>query len=230
MPPEERGVAFEDMILLPNPFPILPLHCTIADRQHRPQQLHGRIATFLYLAAAIGPDMAALYNGPRCGASAPDHFHLQAAQANEIPMLAELSTASDTRAVAPHSSFGRNMLVFHGTKAADVAAEIEHSIDALQQIESETDEPMFNLLARFAADQFIAVLFPRAAHRPACYFVSGPEQLLISPAILEMSGILVTTEPDHFARVDARAARAIYEDVSISAPKLADVYAKILGH
>lgn len=230
MPPEERGIAFEDMILLPNPFPILPLHCTIADREHRPQQLAGRFATFLHLAQAIGPDMAALYNGPRCGASAPDHFHLQAAQANEIPILAQLSTVSDTRAVVPHSSFGRNMLVFHGTKAADVAVEIEHSIDALQQIESATDEPMFNLLARFAADQFIAVLFPRAAHRPARYFATGPEQLLISPAVLEMSGILITTEPDHFARVDARAAREIYEDVSISTAKFAEVYAKIMRH
>src|SRR3954447_7397686 len=76
MPPEERGVAFEDLVLLPNPFPILPLHCTIADRIHRPQEIRGRLATFLHLAQEIGSDMAALYNGPRCGASAPDHFHV----------------------------------------------------------------------------------------------------------------------------------------------------------
>jgi hypothetical protein len=227
MPPEERGVAFADLVLLPNPFPILPLHCTIADRQHRPQQLRGRIATFLRLAEEIGPDMAALYNGPRCGASAPDHFHLQAARANEIPILAQLSTSAGTRSVVPHSSFGRNMLVFRGTKAIDVAAEIEHSIDALQQIESATEEPMFNLLAQLTGGRYTAVLFPRAAHRPACYFATGPEQLLISPAILEMGGILVTTEPDHFARTDARAARAIYDVVSISVARFAELVAKL---
>src|SRR4051794_26976926 len=228
MPPEERGVAFEDMVLLPNPFPVLPLHCTIADREHRPQQLAGRVATFLHLAQAIGPDMVALYNGPRCGASAPDHFQPQAANAEEIPILAELSTASDTRAVVPHSSFAPNMLDFHGTKAADVTADIEHSSDALQQIESATDEPMFNLLARFAADQYMAVLFPRAAHRPACYFATGPGQLLISPAVLEMGGILVTTNSDHFRRIDIRAARAIYEEVSFSDARFADLVAKVL--
>ena len=199
MPPEERGVAFEDLVLLPNPFPILPLHCTIADREHRPQQLRGRIATFVHLAQEIGPDMAALYNGPRCGASAPDHFHLQAARADEIPILAQLSTIADSRPIVPHSSFGRNMLVFRSTNATDVAADIERSIDALQQIEATTDEPMFNLLAHFAAGRYTVVLFPRAAHRPACYFATGPDQLLISPAVLEMGGILVATEPDHFA-------------------------------
>jgi hypothetical protein len=230
MPPEERGIAFEDLVLLPNPFPILPLHCTIADREHRPQRLQRRIATFVHLAAAIGPDMAALYNGPRCGASAPDHFHLQAAQASDIPILAQLPTLAGNLPVLVHSSFRRNILVFRGTNSAEVAANIQRSIDALQRIESASDEPMFNLLAHFAADHYMAVLFPRAAHRPACYFATGPDRLLISPAVLEMSGILVTTEPDHFARVDASTAGRIYEEVSISAAKFADVCTTIMGN
>lgn len=229
MPPEERGVAFEDLVLLPNPFPILPLHCTIADRKHRPQQLRGRVATFLHLAQEIGPDMAALYNGPRCGASAPDHFHLQAARANEIPILTQLSTILDVRAIYPHASFGRHMLVFQGRNAPDMATDIEQSIDALQQIEAATGEPMFNLLARFVKGHYKAVLFPRAAHRPACYFAIGADQLLISPAILEMGGILVATEPDHFARIDARVARTIYEEVSISAARFEALVATIMA-
>ena len=226
MPPEERGVAFEDLVLLPNPFPVLPLHCTIADREHRPQQLRGRIATFLHLAQQIGPDMAALYNGPRCGASAPDHFHLQAARADEIPILTQLPTFDGTHQVSEHSTFGRNMLVFRNTNATDVAADIDRSIDALQLIEATTDEPMFNLLAHFAAGHYTVVLFPRAAHRPACYFMTGPDQLLVSPAVLEMCGILVTTDPEHFARIDARAAQTIYEEVSISANQFAKFVAK----
>jgi ATP adenylyltransferase/5',5'''-P-1,P-4-tetraphosphate phosphorylase II len=227
MPTEERGVAFDDLVLLPNPFPILPLHCTVADREHRPQTIQGRINTFLHLAQEIGPDMAALYNGPRCGASAPDHFHLQAARANEIPILAQLSTIAGNQPIVPHASFGRHMLIFRGTNAADVAADIERSINTLQQLEATTDEPMLNLLAHFTADRSTVILFPRAAHRPACYFTKGADQLLISPAVLEMAGILVTTEPDHFARIDARAARTIYEDVSINAARFEDLVATI---
>ena len=227
MPPEERGVAFEDLVLLPNPFPVLPLHCTIAAREHCPQQLRGRIATFLHLAQEIGPEMAALYNGPRCGASAPDHFHLQSGHADSIPILAQLSTLASSRPIVAHSSFGRNMLVFRNTNATEIAAHIERLIDALQQIERATDEPMFNLLAHFAAGRYLVTLFPRAAHRPACYFATGPGQLLISPAVLEMCGILVTTDPEHFARLDARAAQSIYEEVSISGARFADLVAKI---
>jgi hypothetical protein len=227
MPPEERGVAFEDLVLLPNPFPILPLHCTIADRIHRPQQISGRIATFLYLAQEIGPDMAALYNGPRCGASAPDHFHLQAARASDIPILTQFPMIMSGRPVVPHSSFGRNMVFISGTSAGDVAVNIGRLIDTLRQIEATGDEPMFNLVARFDAGHYAVVLFPRAAHRPACYFATGPDQLLVSPAVLEMCGILVATEPDHFARIDARVARGIYEEVSISANRFADLAAKI---
>ncbi len=220
MPAEERGVAFEDLVLLPNPFPVLPLHCTIADREHRPQRISGRIATFLHLAHDIGPEMVALYNGPRCGASAPDHFHLQAARADQIPILTQLPSIAGSRAAVAHASFGRNMLLFNGTNAPEVATNIERSIDALGRIEATTGEPMLNLLAHFQAGQYMVVLFPRAAHRPACYFATGPDQLLISPAVLEMCGILVTTEPEHFARIEARTARAIYEEVSINSERI----------
>jgi hypothetical protein len=228
MPPEERGIAFEDLVLLPNPFPILPLHCTIAGRLHRPQQLRGRIATFVHLAEEIGPDMAALYNGPRCGASAPDHFHLQAARANDIPILAQLAALTDSRPVIAHLSFGRNMLVARSTNADDAVANIERSIEVFQQTEAATDEPMLNLLAHFAAGRYTVIIFPRAAHRPSCYVATGLDQLLISPAVLEMGGILVTTDPEHFARIDARAAQTIYEEVSISAARFAHLVVKIL--
>ena len=216
MPPEERGVSFEDLVLLPNPFPVLPLHCTIANREHRPQQIRGRVATFLHLARDLGPDMVALYNGPRCGASAPDHFHLQAARAADIPILNQLPGAAADCPVAPHSSFGRNMLVYRNADTAAIVSDIERTMDTLQRIVATTDEPMLNLLAHFDAGRYTVVLFPRAAHRPACYFASGSEQLLVSPAVLEMCGILVTTEPEHFSRTDARVARTIYEEVSIA--------------
>jgi hypothetical protein len=216
MPPEERGVAFEDFVVLPNPYPVLPLHFTVACREHRPQTLVKQIGAFLRLAKEIGPEMAALYNGPRCGASAPDHLHFQTARANEIPLLSQLPSVPAGRSFVPHSIFGRNMLVFVSGNELQIQANIERSVDALRQIEAPAEEPMFNLLAHFESRGYSGVLFPRAAHRPACYFKTGPDHLAISPAILEMCGILVATEPDHFARIDSRIARSIYEQVSIS--------------
>ncbi len=227
MPIEERGVAFENLVVLPNPYPILPWHCTIASREHRPQQLEVSIDRFLRLSAAIGPDLASFYNGPRCGASAPDHFHFQAARADGIPILDQLPTLSGTRPVVAHASFGRPMLVFHSSKAVEMQANIEDAIKALRRVEETTDEPMLNVIAHYEADCYTAVLFPRALHRPACYFADGPDQLLISPAILEMSGILVTSEPDHFDRIDASTARAVYEEVSLNVAEFERVLASL---
>ncbi len=227
MPAEERGVAFEDLIVLPNPYPVLPLHCTIAARAHCPQRIAGGIGTFLQLAKALGPDMAVFYNGPRCGASAPDHLHFQAARAAQIPILAELPTTSSSGCIVAYSSFGRHALVFGGTRDAGIHSDIERSVEVLRQIELATDEPRFNLLAHFHVGRWTAVLFPRAAHRPACYFATGPDQLLVSPAILEMCGILVTTEPDHFARLQASAVNAIFAEVCISPTHFRQLVAKV---
>jgi hypothetical protein len=216
MPPEERGMAFEDLVLMPNPFPVLPMHCTIAAREHRPQALAGQVEQFLLLARAIAPDLAVFYNGPRCGASAPDHFHFQCARADGLPILNELPVVGGVESVTPVFSFGRSMIVVTGTDAAQVAKLTETAIDALPRVEGRLDEPMLNLLAHHDGNHFTAVLFPRRAHRPACYFADEADRIAVSPAILEMCGILVVTEPQDFERIDADIARGIYEEVSLA--------------
>lgn len=227
MPAEERGMAFEDLVVMPNPFPVLPLHCTIAAMEHTTQRLSGRIGQFLRLAEAIGPDLAALYNGPRCGASAPDHFHFQAVRAEVIPLLQQLSTAATSAKVASQSSFGRRILVVESADAAESEALLERIVGGLGVIGGAAEEPMLNLIGRFADGCYRIVAFPRAAHRPACFFAVGPEQLTISPAVLEMGGVIVTTEPEHFDRVVAETARGIYDEVSVSAKVVTDVVARI---
>jgi Domain of unknown function (DUF4922) len=216
MPIEERGVTFEDLVIMPNPYPVLPMHCTIAARQHQPQRIAGRIECLLRLAAELGPDLAAFYNGPRCGASAPDHFHFQAASARDISILSQLPAKSAGRSLAAKTSFGRNLLIAQNAELSEVGRAVEQAINALREMEQSSDEPMLNLLAYHDGGQYTAILFPRRAHRPACYFATDAEQLLISPAVLEMCGILVATEADHFEQINAEIARAIYREVSIS--------------
>ena len=139
MPAEERGMAFEDLVVMPNPFPVLPLHCTIAGREHRPQRIAGRIETLLRLAEAIGPDLAAFYNGPRCGASAPDHFHFQAARADAIPILTQLPSKAGWPSVIAHSSFGRKFLIFESTNSGgSVGTTSNDRSPRLRQIEAQS--------------------------------------------------------------------------------------------
>ncbi|HEX4415339.1 MAG TPA: DUF4922 domain-containing protein [Lacipirellulaceae bacterium] len=228
MPVEERGVAFENLVIMPNPFPVLPLHCTIAAREHRPQQIEGQVGRMLRLAAEIGPNLAVFYNGPRCGASAPDHFHFQAAVAKEIPILAGERGLPIGRSLFATTNFGRHMIVARGGDLMIVERAIERAFNALRELQEPADEPMLNLLAYHDGTHYKAILFPRRAHRPACYFATGPDQLLISPAVLEMAGVLVATEAEHFERIDAEIARGIYQEVSIGDADFARLAAKII--
>ena len=218
MPAEERGVAFEDFVVLPNPFPILPLHATIASRDHQPQRIMGRVDAYLRLARDLSPDLAALYNGPRCGASAPDHLHFQAAVASEIPILAQFPP-KQRRPHFAHTSRSRRMVVFAGADPARIPRDVDVTIAALAELDPSDAEPMLNLIARFDGRQYLVVLFPRAAHRPVCYFQPEPDQILISPAILEMCGIVVATEEAHYSRVDDRVVEEIYKEVSLAGPQ-----------
>lgn len=92
LPAEQRGLLWEDRyLLLANPAPILDDHLTIAHVDHRPQRLRGCVDDLLALTEALSTHFTLLYNGPRCGASAPDHLHFQACARGLAPIELELS-------------------------------------------------------------------------------------------------------------------------------------------
>jgi ATP adenylyltransferase/5',5'''-P-1,P-4-tetraphosphate phosphorylase II len=220
MPTEERGIGLGDLVVLPNPYPILRWHCTVPERTHRPQRLAGRIVKLLELAQAMGPEMLVFYNGARCGASAPDHFHLQACDARNIPLLSELPLTGDGALCQAHSSFGRNMLLLADPQADRLQQQFEHVLSVLRGGE-EGGEPMFNLIALVRDGRYWAILFPRAAHRPSCFSAPGDARLAISPAALEMAGLLVVSDPDQLDRVDEQTAHTIYQEVSLNDTRFA---------
>ncbi len=227
MPPEERGIAFGDLVIAPNPFPVLPMHCTIPSREHTPQRIEGRVATLLQLAGRFGPEMFVFYNGPRCGASAPDHFHFQAALAEPVPVLRDASVEIGPERVDGHESFGRRYLVLTGSDPAAVGDRIERAIGVLGELTGDGDEPMLNLIVHGRQDGLIAVLFPRAAHRPSCYFLEGPERIAVSPAALEMAGLLVCADPEDFEKVRPAEAETIYQEVSLDADRFAQLWDRL---
>lgn len=215
MPREERGVAFDDLVILPNPFPVLPRHCTIPSREHAPQRIEGRVAMLLKLASRFGPEMFVFYNGPRCGASAPDHFHFQAGLAAPAPVLSESTVETGPVRVEDRESFGRRYLVLTGSDAGAVGDQIERAIGVLGELAGGGEEPMLNLLVHGRPAGLMAVLFPRAAHRPGCYFSAGPDRIAVSPAALEMAGLLVCADPEDFDKLQPAEAERIYREVSL---------------
>lgn len=75
-PGEQTALLWEDLKLLVNPFPIHHQHFTVVAKHHQPQRLRGRERQMARLAAQL-PGYTVFFNGARCGASAPDHFHFQ---------------------------------------------------------------------------------------------------------------------------------------------------------
>jgi hypothetical protein len=212
IPREERGIGRGELAIFPNPHPILPRHLTILTREHRPQRLGGRIATLLELAKDIGPDMLVLYNGARCGASAPDHFHFQAASSLGVPLL-EYVKRND--GIEAFTSFGRRMLVVWSRDPDSVRDMIRRTLQVLSSFGTDAEEPMINMIALSEGDRYGAFIFPRAKHRPACYFAEGDERITVSPAALEMAGILVVADAEHFDRIDEAMAQSIFDEVSL---------------
>ncbi len=224
IPAEERGIAHGELVLLPNPYPILRHHCTVALREHVPQRIGGRVRLLLELSRALGPDMLAFYNGPRAGASAPDHFHFQACESAAPPLLGELTLDGSVA----QSTFGRRCLVFVDAELDGARLRVESALGVLEALgggESSDDpndaEPMVNIVALYRDDRFMTVLFPRARHRPSCFDGEGEARIAVSPGALEMAGIMVVADPEHFDRLDAAAAAGIYREVSIAPERFA---------
>jgi hypothetical protein len=219
IPPEEKGIAFGDLVILPNPYPVLRRHFTVPSREHVPQRLEGRVADMLGLARALGPDMLVFYNGPGCGASAPDHFHFQACSNSGIPLLTHLPGGGEDGRLAL-TSFGRRLLVCSDQGAGNT---VDFVSRVLERLPPEDPEPLINVLAVYRQGRYLTVLWPRSKHRPDCYFKEGEARIAVSPAALEMAGILVVADPEHFDRVDQQTAVSIYREVSLDAGEFDDL-------
>ena len=217
LPPEERGVAFGDYIVLPNPYPVLRNHLTIAFSRHEPQQITTRLHHLCRIAKELGPDLFVLYNGPRCGASAPDHQHFQACSAEGVPLFAQLPEKGSTDTIVPLTLGGRHLISGNFATADYTTGFIASTLSNLQSLNNSDDEPMLNLVVRFSNDRFSVAVFPRAKHRSACYFAEPSQRLSISPAAIEMAGVIVVADRDHFDRVDAEAVAALYREVTLDA-------------
>lgn len=225
LPPQQEGIRYRrDYLILCNPAPIFANHYTLVHGRHRPQAMAGRVETFLRFAEAFGPGTTLLYNGPRCGASAPDHLHFQAIPAGLLPAEGEtLDPRHRTAArrwrgveIARAEGLGRAMLLMAGRRREAVAAALRGMIAALGRLSPGPEEPMFNLLGMFEKDGWRLILFPRRRQRPAAYFREGAQKRLVSPGAVEMGGCFITPREEDFRALDAAGVAEIYGDVAWS--------------
>lgn len=218
-----------------NPYPILPGHLTISSLKHQDQvladktirQLPGKLISWLEEYFASG--YVLFYNGAKCGASAPDHFHFQAVKQSDVPVIQQwerlMETAVREKEIKTengntYSSFQITsyicpIQVFICNHSADILPEmINQYLESLPLHEGES-EPRYNLFAWQDKQRgFTMAYFPREEHRPACYTATRGEQLLVSPGALDMAGLLVTPRKEDFDRITESDITKIYKEVA----------------
>ena len=238
LPPAQRGIPCDgEYLVLCNPFPIFPEHFTISSVRHTPQLIRDSFAALLQLTRDLGSRYTVFYNGPRCGASAPDHLHFQAGNRSHLPIDAEYDLVKEklaSRLVQSGSlrAYGfENYLRRHITFESPDAALLQRAFGALYEVLQDGgpagEEPMMNILGFYTNGEWRIHVFPRAKHRPAFYFKEGDEKLLISPAVVELGGICTTPREQDFEKVTREHIMEMYYEVCVSADKFAGIKTRL---
>ena len=217
-PAVEEGLAWENYTVLINPFPIFPRHLTIPCNAHTDQLISGRIGDMMSLAALL-PEYILFYNGPKCGASAPDHMHFQAGNKGFMTFDADIAKGEKTLVKEAEGAkleyvkgLGRVALVITADKKEAGEALFNEVFAALPQKEEET-EPMLNILCWAEGEKWVIAVFPRKQHRPSCYSAEGDANILISPASVDMGGVIITPLEKDFDNKTAEDVQMILDEV-----------------
>jgi hypothetical protein len=238
LPPAQRGIPCDgEYLVLCNPFPIFPEHFTISSVRHTPQLIRDSFAALLQLTRDLGSRYTVFYNGPRCGASAPDHLHFQAGNRSHLPIDAEYDLVKEKlgsrlvrsgvlRAYA-FEDYLRRHVAFESPDATLLQRAFGALYEVLQDGGPAGEEPMMNILGFYTNGEWRIHVFPRAKHRPAFYFKEGDEKLLISPAAVELGGICTTPREQDFERVTREHIMEMYYEVCVSMDKFAGIKTRL---
>ena len=220
LPPEEEGIQFNrDFTIYCNPFPIVDSHLTIAHRDHSSQRIANQFGNMLDLALAL-PGYFVIYNGPECGASAPDHLHFQAGSRALLPIVND--TGGLTSMTVPN--YRRNVFLFRGPDRSALLDRVDHAIDLLAEITGKRPEPLVNLAVFHDRGEWVTYLFPRGKHRPEVFHTG---ELTVSPASIDLCGIFVVPLAHDFAKITADDIAAIFREVTLPDDQFQEVAARL---
>ena len=220
LPPEEEGVQFDkDFTIYCNPFPIVDQHLTIAHREHRLQRIANQFGTMLDLASAL-PGYFIVYNGPECGASAPDHLHFQAGLRGLFPI--EKDTAGLNGPTVPN--YGRKVFLFRAQDRSAMIDRMDRVIDLLANITGKLPEPLLNLAIFHERGEWVSYLFPRGKHRPQVFHTG---ELTVSPASIDLCGIFVVPLARDFEKITGDAIAAIFREITLPDDQFKEVAARL---
>lgn len=225
--------------ILVNPYPILPFHFTLVLKEHLSQQLEGMYVDML-LFAREWKDMAIFYNGAKCGASAPDHAHLQAVCKGDVPLMnEELSELlydaleplymKDGDGIYKSDNFVVPLFVIKASSVSNSRILFNRLLSAMPCVADEP-EPRMNVICEYKDDEgYTTVVFPRSVHRPACYYETGDARRVVSPGALDMAGLLVLPLEKDFDEITSEEAAGMLKEVSMDEEAVENIVGNIIA-
>ncbi len=223
-PEEQREVLFEkDYEILTNPFPIFSRHYTIAKTQHLPQNIEHEFHRMLDISKAL-PELVVFYNGPRCGASAPDHQHFQAGNLRFLPIEDEYNTLKkeygsilqdepDVEVTAIDDGL-RRFIVLESQGREKIISTFNQILRFTAR-DRDQQEAMMNILSYYS-EKWRVMVFLREKHRPWQFFEKGQKNILLSPAAVDLGGTLITPLEKDFNKITREDITDIFHQVSLS--------------
>ena len=222
LPTEQKGIAWKDYQILVNPFPILPEHFTIRKIRHLPQQILPFFVDMLELAYELD-EYVIFYNGPRCGASAPDHMHFQAGTKDFLPLVNDykkrkttkttLLRSEDEAQVCVMNDYLRTVYCIESTSIYDVQMLFHNLYSHLQNRMPE--EPLMNVVCSYEDGKWYLFVLLRGVFRPWQYAADSPQHLLVSPATVEMCGVFITPVKEHFDKISSEDIVDIFQQCTL---------------
>ncbi len=235
--PKEQLVKHIDgnFEMLVNPYPILPVHFTIPSIVHRPQRIkdfYPEIRKIL----AMNPDITVFYNGPECGASAPDHLHFQAGTSGVLPLQKSWHRIKRQTETVCKSETGGSISIIKGwhcpmflikSKGVEADTDLFIKLYDVLPVHGDCEEPMMNIVSWIEDGERLTVVFPRKKHRPDCYYAEDDGKVLVSPGALDMSGLMITPREADFETLSLVRASGILREVAITEEEAEDVAEKL---
>jgi len=229
LPEGQKGILYRNnYLILCNPMPVLSFQFTVSHLDHRDQAIAENIDTFFQLMDDFGSGWTVLYNGPKCGASAPDHHHFHVAPSGQMPIENEireekkLTLMKQVQDVFLYrvKDVGREIIILEGDDRMAMEGALKNYLKALKKVLLIDEEPMINIAGFYKESQWEErkwrlVIFPRRKHRPDAFFKEGDDRIVVSPGVIEMGGVLVTPLEKDFERLDGVTVESIYEEVSL---------------
>jgi ATP adenylyltransferase/5',5'''-P-1,P-4-tetraphosphate phosphorylase II len=221
--PDQMGILYRDkFVVLCNPFPIVDKHLTIPYLEHIPQSIEGVVPVFLDLAREMAPAFTMFYNGPKCGASAPDHLHFQACPSGVVPVerVASHNGRENRRLIGEVSLSslkfaGQYVIVIEGKNEIQLQDVFMKLVASMRRVLRVSDEPMMNVFCLYVDSMWRIIVFVRQKHRPGAFFKEGDGRVVISPAALDLGGVIVTPIDKDFERMDASMLHDVFSEVLV---------------